>query len=69
MCIRDRILSGIESKFMPNIVDCIKADDEYIVIEDFINGETVQEIINRNGILAQNLFSEEKAVSYAIDIG
>ena len=49
---------------MPKIIDTIKAEDEYIIIEEFIKGDSVDYLIKQNGV-----FSEEKAVSYIIDIG
>ena len=57
-------ISDIECKYMPKIIDTIKVDDEYIIIEEFIKGDSVDYLIKQNGV-----FSEEKAVSYIIDIG
>ena len=57
-------ISDIECKYMPKIIDTIKAEDEYIIIEEFIKGDSVDYLIKQNGV-----FSEEKAVSYIIDIG
>lgn len=57
-------INDIECDYMPKIIDTIKAEDEYIIIEEFIKGDSVDYLIKQNGV-----FSEEKAVSYIIDIG
>lgn len=64
-----KAIEDIEIKFMPKIVETIKADEEYIIIEEFIKGDTIDALINKDGKIKKNVFSEEKAISYTIDIG
>ena len=57
-------INDIECDYMPKIIDTIKVEDEYIIIEEFIKGDSVDYLVKQKGA-----FSEEKAVSYIIDIG
>ena len=57
-------INDIECDYMPKIIDTIKAEDKYIIIEEFIKGDSVDYLVKQKGV-----FSEEKAVSYIIDIG
>ena len=48
-------INDIECDYMPKIIDTIKAEDEYIIIEEFIKGDSVDYLIKQNGV-----FSEER---------
>lgn len=57
-------ISDIECDYMSKIIDTIKVEDEYTIIEEFIKGDSIDYLVKQNGA-----FSEEKAVSYIVDIG
>lgn len=53
----------IKTNFLPEIYDMFECDNNYIVIEKYINGKTNEDIINENGTL-----DEKKAIKYTLDI-
>jgi serine/threonine protein kinase len=48
---------------IPNIIECIKDDKQLIIIEEYINGKTLSQIINEQG-----LFNEYKAYDIAVKL-
>uniref|UniRef100_UPI00402A8873 protein kinase domain-containing protein n=1 Tax=[Lactobacillus] rogosae TaxID=706562 RepID=UPI00402A8873 len=48
---------------IPNIIECIKDDKQLIIIEEYINGKTLSQIINEQG-----LFNEYKAYNIAVKL-
>ena len=40
-------LQGITSKNLPKIYECISLENEFIVIEEFINGDTLDELVRQ----------------------
>lgn len=48
---------------IPNIIECIKDDKQLIIIEEYINGKTLSQIIDEQG-----LFNEYKAYDIAVKL-
>ncbi|WP_373599773.1 serine/threonine protein kinase [Paraclostridium bifermentans] len=56
-------LINVKSKYMPTIYEVFEYEDKLIIIEEFINGYTLQEILKRNEYL-----NEEIVIKYMIDL-
>lgn len=41
------------SAFYPKIYECVEKDNHLIIIEEYINGDTLEEIIRKRGMLSE----------------
>lgn len=56
-------IKNIKSRNMPQIYEVLESEDKLIVIEEFINGETLQSILEK-----ENKLDEEKVIKYMISL-
>lgn len=56
-------LRNIKSDFLPEIYDILKYNENYIVLEEYIIGKSIEEKVNENGC-----FSEKEAAKYILDV-
>ncbi|CEO25734.1 serine/threonine-protein kinase [Paraclostridium sordellii] len=58
-----KVLMGISSKNMPRIYEVFEYKDKLIIIEEFINGYTLQEILEK-----ENELNEDRVIKYMIEL-
>lgn len=58
-----KVLIGISSKNMPRIYEVFEYKDKLIIIEEFINGYTLQEILEK-----ENELNEDIVIKYMIEL-
>lgn len=58
-----KVLMGISSKNIPRIYEVFEYKDKLIIIEEFINGYTLQEILEK-----ENELNEDRVIKYMIEL-